>query len=310
MLAGLPKAPSKFNPITNLERAKIRRDYVLNRMFQLKYIDEETLNAALEEPVTASKHIVKYAVDAPYVAEMVRQYVLKKYREQAYSGGLHIYTTIDAKHQLAATVAVRSGLMEYDQRHGYRGRVGRIKLTKNTEPELLDDTLREYPIIGDLIPAIIMEVKDKTLVAYTQDGETVEIEWEGLSWARRYKSEEEIACDLHGDGASPLTALSGANIGQGRPDDPQEVDAVMAIKGVILSCQYGVDQGLGDIFGLHWDPFFLPEFGDQGPIGGIDPHGYIQLRQVFDRWQRRQQNQGQQGQYDHPGGKHAGGAEE
>ena len=192
MLAGLPKAPSKFNPITNPERAKIRRDYVLNRMLKLKYIDEETLNAALEEPVTASKHIVKYAVDAPYVAEIVRQYVLKKYREQAYSGGLHIYTTIDAKHQFAANVAVRSGLMEYDQRHGYRGPVGRIKLTRNTEPELLDDTLREYPIIGNLIPAIVMEVKDKALVAYTQDGETVEIEWEGLSWARRYKSENLI----------------------------------------------------------------------------------------------------------------------
>ena len=192
MLAGLPKAPSKLNPITGPKEARDRRSYVLRRMHTLKFIDDETLKAANEAPVTARKHAVKYDVDAPYVAEMVRQYVIGKYADKAYGGGLHIYTTIKGSYQIAATKALRDGLLEYERRHGYRGPVAKVRLKKDADGEQIDVALRGYHTIGNLVPAIVLEVKDKTATAYTQDGESIEIDWQGLSWARRYVNENNV----------------------------------------------------------------------------------------------------------------------
>jgi penicillin-binding protein 1A len=186
MLAGLPKAPSRDNPISNPENALDRRNHVLRRLLEQEYIDQETFDKATVAPITASRHRFEYDVDAPYIAEMVRRYMYRTYREKSYAGGFHVHTTIRADDQNAANAAVRSGLLEYERRHGYRGRVGKIKIGSVLNKELMDDTLAGHRVIGGLTPSVIVLVDNKNALAYTQEGYVVELKWDDISWARRY----------------------------------------------------------------------------------------------------------------------------
>ncbi|MEK7207740.1 MAG: penicillin-binding protein 1A [Pseudomonadota bacterium] len=192
MLAGLPKAPSRDNPLTNPDNAMERRNYVLNHMFKLGFIDEPALNEALAAPLTASRHAFKFDVEAPNIAEMVRQYMISAYDEKTYAGGFHIYTTINAKYQQAANQALRKGLIEYEHRHGYRGPAGHVKIRGEPDREHLDDALKDYRAVGDLLPGVVLQVEEKSAQVYTQDGSMAEISLGGLSWARPYIDENTI----------------------------------------------------------------------------------------------------------------------
>ena len=189
MLAGLPKAPSRDNPLTNPDNALERRNLILKQMYNLGYVDETAYTAAVDTPLAASKHEFKFDVEAPYVAEMVRQYMLQAYDEKTYVGGFHVYTTINGKDQQAAVKALRNGLLEYGRRHGYRGPTGHVTVSDDTDKERLDDALKDYHVVGDLLPGIVLKVDQKSVQVYTQDGATVEIGWAGLAWARRYIDE-------------------------------------------------------------------------------------------------------------------------
>jgi penicillin-binding protein 1A len=186
MIAGLPKAPSTTNPVTNPERAQLRRDYVLGRMASLGFINEQERITAELTPVTATLHTASPEVEAPYLAEMVRAEIIERYGPDAYTNGYQIYTTLDSRHQQAANSALRQALQEYDKRHGYRGPEQHIDL-KTTED--LDGYLSDQIRIGDLIPAVVTEVGEQSVKAYTGNGEFIEIEWEGLNWARPYIKE-------------------------------------------------------------------------------------------------------------------------
>jgi penicillin-binding protein 1A len=199
MLAGLPKAPSRDNPLTNPASALERRDYVLRHMHGLGYIDAAALEQALKTPLTASRHALRYEVEAPYVAEAVRQYMMQTYDEKAYGGGFHVYTTIDSRHQRAANHALRRALLDYDRRHGYRGAAARVALNDTPDMGKLDDAMKDYRVVGELLPAIVTEVHERSAKAYTQDGVVVELDWDGLSWARRYIDENTV-------GAAPTKA--------------------------------------------------------------------------------------------------------
>jgi penicillin-binding protein 1A len=192
MLAGLPKAPSRNNPINNPENAIERRNYVLGRMAKLGYIDEATLKEASQAPVTASRHEFEYDVKAPYVAEMVRQYMYDTYAEKTYGGGFNVHTTIRAEHQQAANRALRQGVIEYDQRHGYRGPAARVKLPPDITKESLDEILKGYRAIGGLSPAIVLSVAEKAAATYTQDGYLAELDWPGMEWARRFRDRDYV----------------------------------------------------------------------------------------------------------------------
>ncbi len=192
MLAGLPKAPSRDNPLSNPRIALERRDYVLRHMQNIGYIDEATLDQAIKTPLTASRHVVRYSLDAPYVAEMVRQYMFQTYDEKAYAGGFHVYTTLLSKHQRAANQALRQALLEYDRRHGYRGAAAHVSLHEAPDMDRLDDALKDYRVVGDLLPGIVTDVAERSASVYTQDGTVVEIDWAGLSWARRYVNENTL----------------------------------------------------------------------------------------------------------------------
>ena len=191
-LAGLPKAPSRDNPLTNPENALERRNYVLRQMQKLGTINDTALQGALAAPLTAAKHALRYDVEAPYIAEMARQYTIGKYDDKAYGGGFHVYTTLNAKHQRAANRALRRGLLEYERRHGYRGPVGRIGVNGEPDRENLDESLKDYRAVGELVPGVVLTVEEQSAGVYTQDGVIVTIDWAGLSWARSYIEENAV----------------------------------------------------------------------------------------------------------------------
>jgi len=187
MLAGLPKAPGAYNPVVNPKRAKVRQEYILKRMRDLGYISSEEYALAQNEPIQTKQtaYHQEFSVNAGFIAEMVRQEMYDKFQEDTYTQGYSVYTTIRAQDQAIAYDALRKGVMEYDQRHGYRGPEGYIDLKKNDTDELLDDALQDVSNNGDLIPAVVRTVSSKTLGVYIKGGESSDINGEGLRFAQQ-----------------------------------------------------------------------------------------------------------------------------
>jgi penicillin-binding protein 1A len=184
-LAGIPTAPSLVNPVASAEAAKVRRAHVLGRMFELNYISQAEYDEARNSPMESRLHGASVEVDAQYVAETVRSEMQAKYGDDVYTAGYKVFTTIDSRLQVAATVALRTGLMEYDRRHGYRGASAKVDLSKLTTAKDLDGQLEEFPVIGGLRPAIVQKVEAKSAQIYVKDLGEVTLPWEKLSWARR-----------------------------------------------------------------------------------------------------------------------------
>ena len=183
MIAGLPKAPSAYNPITNPDRAHIRRDYVLRRMHKIGYINQSEFDNAINSPLTASLHSIQLNTYAPYIAEMVRKEIVDQFGDKAFTLGLKVYTTIDSKLQSVATHAVRSALHSYDQRHGYRSHPHKNKVE-------FDDS--EYSTIADTQSAHVLEIKQDTATAKLKSDSIIELSFENIKWARTYKSQNHI----------------------------------------------------------------------------------------------------------------------
>jgi len=189
MVAGLPKAPSRYNPIANPQRALIRRDYVLRRMLELEYISEQDYQEALQTPISANLHAVSTAFKAPYVAEMVRAAMVKKYGNQAYTRGYRVYTTLSPQNQQAANKALRTTLLDYDHRHGYRGAEQHLQLDAvdiNELTSMLDSQLRGVPVIGGMRVGVVTDVMEKSIRVYLGQDHVIKIEWDGLKWAKAY----------------------------------------------------------------------------------------------------------------------------
>ncbi len=191
-LAGIPQAPSRFNPITNPKAAQVRRHYVLTQMQRLNYIDAATAQRAGEEPVEARDHGIQFDIEAPYVAEMARAEVVSRYGDDAVNQGYKVYTTIDGRLQTAANRALRIGLIEYDRRHGYRGALRQINLSDRITPARLDAALSDIPEIGGLRPAVVVSVTPQSARVYVRSLGYAQIDWDGLSWARRRLSETHV----------------------------------------------------------------------------------------------------------------------
>jgi penicillin-binding protein 1A len=180
MLAGLPKAPSSFNPVVNPKRAKQRQAYVLRRMVELGYIDEKKLAEAQKQELRVRRDIDDFAVHAEFVAEMVRQVLYERYPNEVYSRGFRVYTTIRKQDQDAAYQSLRRGVMEYDRRHGYRGPDGYVELPPGAGEDALEDALQEFPDSDDLLAAVVLEAGPKQVKAFRRGGETVTIGEAGL----------------------------------------------------------------------------------------------------------------------------------
>ena len=188
MIAGLPKAPSLYNPIVNPERSDERRDWILGRMLKLGHIDRQTHDTAILEPVTARRHGPILRVDAPYAAEMVRSEMFERFGQGVYEDGYVVYTTIDSSLQQKADQALRQGLLDYDRRHGRRAPEGHVS-SPDSQQNIEDwlARLAEEKAIGSLLPAFVNRVGEDQASVMFKDGETAIIEWEnGIRQGRRY----------------------------------------------------------------------------------------------------------------------------
>jgi penicillin-binding protein 1A len=191
-LAGIPTAPSVVNPVASAEAAKVRRAHVLGRMLDLNYITRAEYDEARFYPMESRLHGSSIEADAPYVAEMVRNEMQARYGDGVYTAGYKVFTTIDSRLQAAATVALRTGLLEYDRRHGFRGATSKVDISKLASPKDLDGQLEEFPVIGGLRPAIVEKVEAKSAKIYVKDIGEADLPWEKLSWARRELPDEKV----------------------------------------------------------------------------------------------------------------------
>jgi len=188
MLAALPKAPSRLNPVVDPVGAIARRNHVLGRMLEVGSINQLEHDAAIAEKDFAYVHSPPTEVEAPYVAELVRLEVEKQLGVKALTGGYQVYTTVDSAQQQAADLAVFNGLSAYDQRHGWRGPEAKLTID-STDSAAVDVALQPYATIGPLVPAIVTAVEPKLALLRLADGQDVELALESMAWARRYLNE-------------------------------------------------------------------------------------------------------------------------
>ena len=187
MLAGLPKAPSAFNPVVNPKRARLRQQYVLRRMRELGFIDNKQHEEAVKQALIIKRDTNEFAVHAEYVAEMARQMAAERFPEEVYSRGLKVYTTITRNDQEAAYASMRRGVLDYDRRHGYRGAETYVEMSniKSDQDEALDEILQDFSDSPDLHPAVILQANAKQIRAYRRGGETLSITGDGLKLAAK-----------------------------------------------------------------------------------------------------------------------------
>lgn len=212
VLAGLPKAPSTYNPIRSIERAKLRRTTVLQRMLVSGYITDQQYQQAKIAPITGERHGAKIELYAPYVAEMAHKEMLTRYgKDQAYSGGFKVFTTVTNKLQQAAHSAVTTNLLHYDQRHGYRGALYSLRpndeqtdiassknndtpqLTTISSPltdEEIEVALNSVDYYEMLAPAVVTQVNEISVNITLQNNEEMTISWAGMAWARPYINDQ------------------------------------------------------------------------------------------------------------------------
>ncbi len=184
MLASIPKFPSTGNPLTNPDRATLRRDYVLQRMFELNWISQADMLTAQNEPDRAHPHEPAIELDAPYVAEMVRVEAIERLGTDALNNGYRAYTSLDSHLQEAANSAVRKQLIQFDQRYGYRGAEAKVSAQIATQPEAAKQTLSTISAVAGLIPALVTEVDTQSATAMLADGQSVSLDLAAVAWAR------------------------------------------------------------------------------------------------------------------------------
>src|SRR5450830_32412 len=185
MLAGLPKAPSAYNPVANPQRATVRQQYILLRMHDLKYISDAQYAQAKAEVITTKTDSSEFGIHAEYVAEMARQLAYEQFKEDTYTRGLNVYTTITKADQDAAYLSLRRGVMDYEKRHGYRGPEAIIEIPEGKEAaeDAIEKALAEHSNSDDLEVAMVLEASPKSVRAVLADGEEITINDAGLSFA-------------------------------------------------------------------------------------------------------------------------------
>jgi penicillin-binding protein 1A len=187
MLAGLPKAPSAYNPVVNPKRARLRQQYVLRRMHELDYIDAKQHEEALKQTLVVKRDASEFAVHAEFVAEMARQIATERFPEDVYTRGLRVTTTILKVDQEAAYASLRRGVFDYDRRHGYRGAEAYVDLSevKSDQDEALDELFQDVGDADDLHPAIVLEANTKEVRAYRRGGEVLTLTGDSIKFAIR-----------------------------------------------------------------------------------------------------------------------------
>lgn len=250
MIAGLPQAPSRNNPLRNPKSAMIRRNHVLRRMYDVGFISKAQYEQAIKAPSTAQYHEEQVHLEAPYLAEMVREAMLMMYGPRVYESGVKVYTTISSSMQKEAVNALQSGLINYSKRHGYIKPSINLGLPSAQDIGMWETWLRDQPVVGNIRPAIVTALVDQTMSVLLSDGATVTIPWEGLAWAKAAAGDGYV-------GAAPHKARNIASVGDvvqvqyladkkywALTQIPQVQGAIVAVSpkdGAILALQGGFD---------------------------------------------------------------------
>jgi penicillin-binding protein 1A len=190
MLAGLPKAPSAYNPVVNPKRARLRQQYILVRMHNLGYITDAQFETAKNEDLKIKTDSTAFGVHAEYVAEMARQLVYEQFKEDTYTRGLNVFTTITKADQDAAYLALRRGVMDYERRHTYRGPEKYIEIpqAKGEADEAIEAELAEHPDSDDIVAAIVLQASPSQVTAVLASGEEIRMSGAGLAFAQGWLS--------------------------------------------------------------------------------------------------------------------------
>ncbi|MGQ7846796.1 penicillin-binding protein 1A [Granulosicoccus sp. 3-233] len=258
MLAGLPKAPSRYNPIVNPERALIRRDYVLGRMVALNMIDQATYEDARSRQVTARLHSSEPDVEADYVGEMARSRVEQLFGKNWANAGYRVFTSIRSDQQRAANKALRTALYDYERRHGYIGPITRLEEATLADPEALSAALEELSNPGDLVPAAVMSLgDDNTATVRMPNGIEHVLPFEDVEWAR-----QRISIDSRGD-------------------EITQVSEVLAV-GDVIALQQLEDGSVRFVQEPHVEGAFIALQPDTGEITAL-VGGYDYYRSKFNR---------------------------
>ena len=237
MLAGVPQAPSRNNPLSNPKRSEIRRNWILGRMLSLDMIDQVTYNQAIVSPDVASFNGLKVEVDADYVAEMARQFAVERLGSSAYTDGYVVHTTVNGELQQAARDAVIDGLITYDKRHGWRGPEQQHPPLDNESLEELNirwqRALKAMPVIADLRPAIVTEIREDGVQVLLKDGTENSLSWsDDLRRIRRYLDEDRRA-------PSAITASELLSVGDlirvSQNDESLRLAQVPRVQGALVS---------------------------------------------------------------------------
>ncbi|MRI32131.1 peptidase [Endozoicomonas sp. OPT23] len=211
MIAGLPKAPSRYNPINDPDRALIRRNWILGRMQELGYIRDDEYQEAVNEPTTASYHGTPIELQAPYIAEMVRQEMVERFGPETYTEGFRVFTTVDSTLQKAANESVANGLFAYTEKHGYKGPIRNL----NEENEISDEdesfavwqkALKKARSAGPLKPAVVTLVEDQSATILMKQSKVTTLDWDNIEWAKKY-------INVNAFGHNPKTATDVLKVG-------------------------------------------------------------------------------------------------
>lgn len=237
MIAGLPKAPSSDNPVANPERALLRRNYVLRRMYEVGDIDHDTYQSAIATSSTAKFHGLPIEVNAPFVTEMVRRQLVEQYGPDVYTAGYNVYTTIKADQQKAANSALRSALLAYDRRHGFRGPEQHIDLPEGADKIFYRQVLSQYSLISGLVPALVLAIDQRTVQAYIKTDREISLAWKGLAWARPY-------LEVNALGEKPKQAADILKVGdiirvEALPNGQWRLAQIPQVEGAIVSLSPG-----------------------------------------------------------------------
>jgi penicillin-binding protein 1A len=248
MLAGLPKAPSRYNPIENPKRATERQRYILRRMLESGFIDEREYQAALAQPLRfgSTATAIEYGVHAPYVAELARMLAHDLFREDTYTAGINVYTTVLAEDQRAANLALRQGVLDYDRKHGYRGAESFVELSEASGKleSQIDEALADAPDVDDFKTAVVLSADAKRVVV-TRGHDPIEISGEGLKFASAFLSDKVAAGKRIRRGAV-------VRITETRPGQ-WEITQVPEVESALVACNTHDGSVRAMVGGFHFD---------------------------------------------------------
>ena len=283
MIAGLPKAPSAYNPIVNPERALQRRNYVLSRMHELGSLSDEEYQIALNTPDDSELHGLRTEVDAPYVAEMVRAELYDRLGEDAYTLGYKVYTTIESRLQNAANDALRTTLLAYEERHGFRGPEANVDVSQieQNDESAYRAVLSDYRQVNKLWPALVVNVEEKAVMVYQSRHGFIKIDWDGLKWARPWNGDGKFPGEEPQKASDFLTAgdiIRIVKIKDGNEGEPDvwKLAQVPRVEGALvsLSAHDGSVLALVGGFDFNKSKFNRVTQAERQPGSNIKPFNY------------------------------------